>query len=345
MCPFEPELGRGMVESLQLAPCPGRVARPAAGGGSVCARGLHARFKLPQVRILMASGARTLPLAERYGLGASLDIALPVAVGARNRLVRSGQEEPGRVMPREAEGRRLESGVGVTLLAAVPVRLTLKLPAVSIPMTCGTCEIPEAILDAVDARGMALHASHSGVTSLQWKSCGGVLGGFEGGRLESCDLVADRAISAIRACRKLAAVRILLVAIGTAIVRHGLLEISLAMTRGAEHAGMFVQEREFRLEMIEDGRNVRRFPACGRLMARSAGGAKGSPVRVFVAGRAVFVGDAPILDIRLGVLDPGMTLLAGCLFMRAREDEVRPIVIELTRMFPVGGVMAAGALP
>jgi hypothetical protein len=341
----EPEFGCGMVESAQPLPGYGGVARLTAGRLPVCPRGPHAAVKLPAVRIPVAGSAKFHSLPELHRLDASWGVASPVAVGARDRLVRAGQLKLSRVVARQPERRRFEARIRMTELATISIGITLELFLVGIPVTGRAGEACDVVSNDFPDGGMALRASHPGMTRLQRKPGRGMPRGIEGRGLEPCDFVACRTVSAVRTLNKLAAVGILPVAIGAAIVSYRFLEVSLVVARGARHAGMLAQERVFRLEMVEDGGDVGRFPARSGLMTRTAGGSERAAVRVPVAWRAVFVRYASVLRVRLGISRPGVALLTGCLFMRAREHETRPIVVESGSIFPAGGVVAAGALP
>jgi hypothetical protein len=102
----------------------------------------------------------------------------------------------------------------------------------------------------------------------------------------------------------------------------------------ARHDGVFAQQRELGLAVIEASAKLRRLPA-GCRMALLAVPRQGPTVRVLVAASAVFVeSKAPILDLLPKRDDRFVALGAIHIFVLARERIPAPVVREAWRLLP-----------
>ena len=247
-------------------------------------------------------------------------------------------------MPVRRERGGLERALRMAADTAILVGSAGELSAVGIPVACDAGRILNSIDHSIGARQMTLVARHVDVVFSQGKLRCGMLSDPEIGRLETCDRVARSAVAAIRARGKLAAMRVLLVAIGAVIERHRLLEIRAFVTGIAGHSCVLPQQRESRLGVIEVAGDPARLPIDIGSVAGLACAREDSLVRIAVARRAVLECDTSELCIRLCILYSGMTLPTADLLMGADKSVARPAVIEFGKVLPVRHVMTPGTV-
>lgn len=152
-------------------------------------------------------------------------------------------------------------------------------------------------------------------------------------RLPALLVVAARTFALVRACGKLAAVRVRLVAIRALGKRNRLFEISTRVAAQAVHLRVLSQQRKFRFRVVELLARRDSFPTAGR-MAAFARLRKSTAMRVTVAVRTLAEWNSRVARLP--------TRRRGCVAFRARHLHVDPReripglrVIEFGGRFPV----------
>ena len=267
---------------------------------------------------------------------------LRMAVRASHRGVSSLQRKRGRLVLRERKSGRMETGHGVTVLAAIAAWSTSKLPAMRIAMAIETGLVRGMVVRIQAGRLMALGAGDGLVLPVQRISGRPVAGLRERGRLPTGDRVTGAALSVIGTTLELALVFVLM-AIHSPFVGDRGLEIGILVALHAGQALMLSVQRELSLAMIERGGEPDLAPGF-RVVAGLAAGRKRAVMRVLMAA------------VTLGKIQPGVLHDFGVRFRRAMalcalhaavlsgERKMRGGVVERAHRLPVPRIMTALAV-
>ncbi len=190
---------------------------------------------------------------------------------------------------------------------------------------------------------MTLDALHLQVARHKRKSSCLVLRYTERGRLESVDRMACLARPVIGPIRELALMRVLRMTVRAARERQRRLEVAVVVAGVAGNVRMFAQQRIPGYGMVESRIYLGRFPAEIRAVTGAARPGEGSLVGVAVTRCAVRELNAFVFHVWLRPRDFQVTLVAGHSLVGAGERKARPVVIEVRRVLPVGGVVAGFA--
>lgn len=201
--------------------------------------------------------------------------------------MRSGELEPGLLVPRQRKrGRRVTLDC-VAALAAVQQRRGGKLPAVRVLVTIHALSELDLVSRCRARWYVTARALDFCVRALQGISAGRVVLDRELGGLEAIHRVAGFAFAAVFAFGELSAVRVRPVTVGAERECDLGFEVAAAMAFGAIHRAMLAQQGEAGLAVVE----LRAHSRGGELLPSGRGVARGavfleSPVmRVVMAGR------------------------------------------------------------
>lgn len=321
------------------------MAGLAPGGGSVAPRLLHALFEFPMMRISMTTGAcQVLPVIHS---GCRLQfLRFLVALCTRHRSMSAGKHEPGLLVLRQREGRRLVTIQVVTPFASVEIGRARKLAGVPVGMAVRAASKLDCEQRFPALRDMALCTFQLGMPTLQRIRRRRVVLHRERRRLPSVDRMATRAFPAIGPVRELASMGIGLVTVHALRKHQGLFEITVRMALDASDSRMFTQQREFGLRVIE--LLVHRFR--GNAFPAVRGVASLASLHEAPAMRiAMAVGAFPEGDSRVSrqIVRPGrVALLASDLRVQAGQRVPRLRVVKLGGVdrFPIREVVALCAI-
>ena len=253
MCAVQGKSGAGVVESPAILPTARRVTTLAGevgfGGSASGCDGDPG--KLPAMRVGMTRGTTGRILEDKAGGGSWMDAGRRfVAFLAGGGYVCAGQLKAGLLVLRKCEGRGVEPGLVVTVLAAVLVRRPFELPSVCILVAVEAFGVGHAVQrPAAGNRDVALGTCHPGMFAGQRIRALLVPGQVEGRRFEAGVGMAGGAILGF----ELAVVRIFAMAVRASFVGDGFLEVGVPMAFEAlvVQFRMLAQEGETGLRVIE----------------------------------------------------------------------------------------------
>lgn len=255
---------------------------------------LHALAKLPVVRVLVTARAgHVLEVVRhlRLALGGGLSLRF-VTLLASHRQVRSGQYEPGLLVPRQPKRGGLVAVERVTLLAPVQIRRGRELRLVFVFVAVEAATEFDLVKRLFAARDMALRALQGGVLALQGIGGSRMLLQTEHCRLESFHAMTGGAFLAAHAFCELS-LMLIVVAIHTLPKSERLLEIALAMAGDAFHLLVFPQQRILGLGMIKaviQHRGRHPFPSSGVVAGLTALRRETARMRIGMAIRTLAEG-------------------------------------------------------
>ena len=230
----------------------------------------------------------------------------------------------------------------MTIVAAVPVRRSRKLTAVSVRVAILARRLRNVVHGVLALRDVALVARNSRMPALQRISRRGVRGHRKRRRLESLDGVARLAFSLVRPRSELPVMRVLM-AVRAQSVCDGRLEIPMSMAIGASNAAVLAQQREIRLRVIE-AFQLRHSCPIRRVVAGLARPGEAAFVRVSMASSARREGQADILHVRLRIRHGGMALGACHSSVSTRQRKLRRRVAESASRLPRVRVVARSTI-
>lgn len=176
-----------MVKVSQVAPTPGRVARFASGRLACGIQNLHARRKLPFMRIGVTGSAVQVVEVKRRCAPAGHRL---VAIDTRHRYVSSGQNKACLLVTRYVKRSAVKRGLVVASLAAVEVRGPGKLVTMNVLVASDASGGLYPEHSRSTRRYMTLGAGHVGMFSAQGEVGLRVVGNRELRRLETLQRVA-----------------------------------------------------------------------------------------------------------------------------------------------------------
>jgi hypothetical protein len=265
-----------MIEPGQVLPLFCRVACPTSEQLAGCIFSAHSVGELSVMHILVTGRTTQLTEVIRDYLRAA---CLLVALQAWHRHVTSVQWKIGLLVQGQREACGLEWCSVMALFTSVIPGRTRELPLVLILVAVDAEWILDLESRLFASRQMTWRAIHFCMGKYQGKTCLCVIGNREGWRRPSLYRVTGLALTSVGPLRKLAIVRIRLVAITAEIMRNGSLEISLRVTLRATNLKVLAQQGKMRGGMIEGAWERRLFPR-RRGVARVASLLEDSLVRI-----------------------------------------------------------------
>jgi len=342
MSPDQWEFRFRMVETADVDPGLGAVARFAAERSAIGAFLRHAVFEFALMDILVAGGARAVRKMERQNLVRSSAQAHFVALRAGYRHVGSGQHEMSVLVLGNGKRRAMKVLNGMAILAAVLVWSGGKLLVMRVLMAIRAGREFNFVQSVFAGRRVAFIASDGHMFSFERILRRRVLFHSKLRRLPALNGVALRALSLAGPRLELSFVRIGGMAIHALGESQRLLEITRGVAVAATNFQMHSHEGIFCFRMVELHRRIHFFPT-GCRMAGFTGSLEGPLVRVGMAIDAGIEFDPGILH-RLVRAGWEMALLARYLGMHSGQRIFGFRMVELLRLFPVGYIVAACAV-